>query len=63
MMKQKLVLMKIQTNQETIGAMKAVMADQEHDGIRIYIAGMGCSGPTFGLTLDKEGVDCRVLDK
>lgn len=51
--------MKIQTNQETLDAIKGVMADQgeELDGIRIYIAGMGCSGPTFGLTLDKEGVD------
>lgn len=49
--------MKIQTNQETLDAIKAVMAEQEHDSVRIYIAGMGCSGPTFGLTLDKEGVD------
>lgn len=49
--------MKIQTNKETLDAIKAVMADQEYDSVRVYIAGMGCSGPTFGLTLDKEGVD------
>lgn len=49
--------MKIQTNQETLDAIKTVMADQEFDSVRIYIAGMGCSGPTFGLTLDKEGVN------
>lgn len=49
--------MKIQTNQETLDAIKKVIADQENDSVRIYIAGMGCSGPTFGLTLDKEGVN------
>ncbi|MBI9012587.1 MAG: hypothetical protein JEZ08_10195 [Clostridiales bacterium] len=49
--------MKIQTNKETLDAIKIVMADQEYDSIRLYIAGMGCSGPTFGLTLDKEGVN------
>lgn len=57
MMKKKEDSMKIQTNKETLDAIKTIMADQEHDSIRIYIAGMGCSGPTFGLTLDKEGVD------
>lgn len=51
--------MKIQTNQETIDAIKAVLENQEEnlDGIRIYIAGVGCSGPTFGLTIDNKGVD------
>lgn len=48
--------MKIQTNQETIDAIKTVMEGQELSNIRIYIAGAGCSGPSFGLTLDKEGV-------
>jgi Fe-S cluster assembly iron-binding protein IscA len=56
--------MNIQTNQETIEAIKAVVSSQESDleGIRIYIAGSGCSGPTFGLTLDSEGVD-DVINK
>lgn len=51
--------MKINTNQETIDAIKGIVSQQETqmEGIRIYIAGMGCSGPTFGLTLDNEGVD------
>lgn len=49
--------MKIQTNQETLEAIKNITADQEPNSIRIYIAGSGCSGPTFGLTLDKEGVN------
>ncbi len=48
--------MKIQTNQETIDAIKTVMEGQELGNIRIYLAGSGCSGPSFGLTLDKEGV-------
>ncbi len=49
--------MKIQTNQETVEAIKKIMEDQEYKSIRIYIAGTGCSGPSFGLTLDKEGVN------
>ncbi len=46
--------MKIQTNQETIEAIKKIIETQaEHpDNIRIYVAGKGCSGPSFGLSLD-----------
>lgn len=49
--------MKIQTNQETIEAIKGIIEQQadQPDNIRIYIAGMGCSGPSFGLTLDEIG--------
>lgn len=55
--------MKIQTNQETVNAIKAVI-DQQADqpsNIRIYIAGMGWGGPSFGLTLD-ELSDTDVVD-
>lgn len=47
--------MKIQTNQETVEAIKKIV-DQQADqpnNIRIYIAGMGWGGPSFGLTLDE----------
>ena len=47
--------MKVQTNQETVDAIKALL-EQQNDkasGVRIYIAGMGCGGPSFGLTLDE----------
>lgn len=48
----------VQTNEATIDAMKAVIESQseEINSVRIFVAGNGCSGPTFGLTLDKEGV-------
>jgi Fe-S cluster assembly iron-binding protein IscA len=48
----------IETNEATIQAMKAVIESQPEDinSVRIFVAGNGCSGPTFGLTLDKEGV-------
>jgi len=51
--------MKINTNEETIKAIRQVIAEQDDNstGVRIYIAGVGCSGPSFGLTLDKEGVE------
>lgn len=47
--------MKVQTNQATVDAIKAVIEAQsdQPDNIRIYIAGMGWSGPSFGLTLDE----------
>ncbi len=46
--------MKIETNQETLQAIKKIIeAQADHpDNIRIYVAGMGCSGPSFGLSLD-----------
>ena len=48
----------IKTNVETVNAMKAVLETQpsDIDSVRIFVAGSGCSGPTFGLTLDNEGV-------
>jgi len=48
--------MKIVTNDETIDAIKAVMAQQSERPsiVRIFMAGMGCSGPSFGLALDDE---------
>ncbi len=53
--------MKIQTNQETIDAIKALVEQQKDQpaNVRVYIAGMGWGGPSFGLTLDelKDGED------
>lgn len=46
--------MYIATNQETcekIGEVLAAQADKPQN-IRIFIAGMACSGPSFGLGLD-----------
>ncbi len=47
--------MKIQTNQETLVAIRKIIeAQADHpDNIRIYVAGMGCNGPSFGLSLDE----------
>lgn len=47
--------MKIQTNQETVDAIKAVMEKQPDRPaiVRVFMAGMGCAGPSFGLSLDE----------
>jgi Fe-S cluster assembly iron-binding protein IscA len=49
----------IQTNGETIQEFKRILESKEGrpHSIRIFISGMGCSGPKFGLVLDpqKEG--------
>ncbi len=54
--------MVIQTNEQTVKAMKAVLDTQPDDinAVRIYAAGAGCSGPSFGLTLDNEGINDEV---
>jgi Fe-S cluster assembly iron-binding protein IscA len=56
--------MKITTNDQTVKAIKEVMASQEGQAqnIRLYIAGMGCSGPSFGLTLDEKS-DTDLVDE
>ena len=46
--------MKVLTNQDTIDAIKDVVKEQpDFPGtVRLYLAGMGWSGPSFGLSLD-----------
>lgn len=47
--------MKIFTNVETVNEIKKIIESQteQPDNVRIYIAGMGWSGPSFGLALDE----------
>lgn len=46
--------MYIATNQETCDQIKGVLEAQadKPQNIRVFIAGMACSGPSFGLGLD-----------
>ena len=48
--------MNIKTNDETVDEIKKIL--QEHTdqpaNVRIYVAGMACSGPSFGLALDEK---------
>lgn len=46
----------IKTNQETVDEIKKIIVENEQEGtsVRIYLAGMGCSGPSFGLSLDEK---------
>ena len=48
--------MNITTNSETVNEIKKIMeenADQPAN-VRIYVAGLGCSGASFGLSLDEK---------
>lgn len=47
--------MKIETNVETIDAIKDILEGQEDqpEFVRLYVAGFGWSGPSFGLALDE----------
>ena len=47
--------MKIEINAESIAAISKIV-DQHEDkpnNVRVYVAGMGWSGPSFGLALDE----------
>lgn len=56
--------MKIQTNKETVDAIKALVEQQKDQpsNVRIYIAGMGWGGPSFGLTLDEFDKEADLVD-
>ena len=56
--------MKIQTNQETVDAIKALVEQQKDqpENVRVYIAGMGWGGPSFGLTLDEFNNESDLID-
>lgn len=47
--------MEIMTNAETAAEIKQIITTHEDQpgNVRIYIAGMACSGPSFGLALDE----------
>ena len=37
--------------------------NKENSSLRLYLTGMGCSGPNFGIALDDEKTDEDVLDE
>lgn len=56
--------MKVLTNQNTIDAIKEVVKQQTDfpNTVRLYLAGMGCSSPNFGLSLD-AAKDTDIVDE
>lgn len=48
--------MKILTNEITVKEIKKIMEAQQDQpkNVRIFVAGVGCSGPTLGLSLDEK---------
>lgn len=44
---------------------KAVLkeGDKENAFIRLYLAGVGCGGPNFGMTLEKSKTEDDILDE
>ncbi len=55
--------MKILTNHETVAAIKDIIDQQEDQPniVRLYVAGFGWSGPSFGLALDEQK-DTDLID-
>lgn len=56
--------MKVSTNQDTIDAIKEVIKGQPGapSVVRVYLAGTGCSGPSYGLSLD-EAKETDLVDE
>ena len=46
----------IKANLETVNEIKKIIDANvgQGDCVRVYLAGMGCSGPSFGLALDDK---------
>jgi iron-sulfur cluster assembly protein len=44
---------------------KEVLRDQNKENafLRLFIAGQGCSGPSFGMTLEESKTDDDILDE
>lgn len=57
--------MKIVTTTQTIEEIKSIIAQNPDEGndVRIYVAGMGCSGPAFGLALDTRNNEDIVYEE
>jgi len=57
--------MKIATTTQTIEEIKSIIAQNPEEGndVRIYVAGMGCSGPAFGLALDTRNNEDIVYEE
>lgn len=55
--------MKIVTNAETVAEIQKILDSQpeQPQNVRIFLAGMGWSGPTLGLSLD-EKKDADLVD-
>jgi len=56
------IIMYIATDKDTCEKIKEVLAAQadKPQNIRVFIAGMACSGPSFGLGLDNSGEEDLV---
>jgi Fe-S cluster assembly iron-binding protein IscA len=56
--------MKVEINQETIDEIKKIIDTQSDRpaNVRIFVAGVGCSGPSLGLALD-DIKDSDLIDE
>lgn len=55
--------MEIRVTPSAAEELKIKMAEQgKNSGIRVYLAGMGWGGPTFGLTLDEPKEADNIYD-
>lgn len=58
-------IMKVEVPQTALDVLREIIAEQEDQptSVRMYFAGMACSGPSFGLALDakkESDLDCKV---
>ncbi len=56
--------MAILTNSETVKEIKDIISQNPGEGsmVRVYVAGMGWSGPSFGIALDERKDDDEYFE-
>ena len=56
--------MSINISMEALAELNSILSDKQLEGnvIRIFVAGMGCSGPQFNLSLDEKNEGDMSMD-
>ena len=51
--------MSIKVDKEALAELKSILAEKEitETTVRLFVAGMGCSGPQFNLSIDEKNDD------
>ncbi len=56
--------MSINISSEALNELNSILSDKQLEGniIRIFVAGMGCSGPQFNLSLDEKNDEDMAVE-
>ena len=57
--------MSIKVDKEALAELKSILAEKEitETTVRLFVAGVGCSGPQFNLSIDEKNDDDLVAEE